>query len=57
MDKTTDELKRELQSTAQLLQSILPILQKYQQHYTLPDGLTNLVQKKVTSLSSKAKKL
>ncbi|MEM1326178.1 MAG: hypothetical protein AAGI23_09505 [Bacteroidota bacterium] len=56
-NKERNELKQELEATAQLLESLLPILQNYQKHYTLPDGLPELVQAKASSLSDKSNKL
>ncbi|MEM8528105.1 MAG: hypothetical protein AAGG68_25910 [Bacteroidota bacterium] len=53
----SDHLKEELQSTIQLLESLLPIFQQYQQHYELPKGLTELVEKQASSLTKWVSKL
>jgi len=53
----SNDLKEELQSTIQLLDSLLPIFQQYQQYYELPKGLTELVEKQAFSLTKWVSKL
>jgi len=51
------DLKEELQATIQLLESLLPVFQQYQQYYELPKGLIELVQKQASSLTKWVSKL